>query len=369
MDYRDHPSPQQSTSHLYEMIKGLPKIDLHRHLEGSLRLGTLADIAQKYQFDLPGYEVDAFRHLVQIVPSDAASVEAFLSKFDTLRQFYQSREIIERVAYEVVADAAADNIAYLELRFTPIALAREKGFPLAEVATWVIDAVEQAKADFDIAVKLLVSMNRHESVEIGAEHIEVAIANMNRGVVGVDLAGAENLFPGAPFKSLFDRAHAAGLNVTIHAGEWAGTESILEAINVLGATRLGHGVRVLEDEAVAELARERGITFEVCPTSNIQSGVVPSYAQHPLKPMYQAGLLTTINTDDPSISGINLTDEYVACVERMDFTLDDMKQQMLFAAQASFLPGQEKAALADRLSAAFSLAEKQYPQNPNVSTG
>jgi len=348
MDYPDH-----RNSPLYEQLKALPKVELHRHLEGSLRLLTLADIAQEYRFDLPGYEVEDFRPLVQIMPDDEHSAQAFLSKFETLRQFYQSREVIERVAYEAVADAAADNIVYMELRFTPIALAREKGFELPEVASWVIDAVDQAKAEFPIDVRLIISMNRHESVELGAEHIEIAIQNMDRGVVGVDLAGAENLFPGAPFHPLFEQAQEANLNITIHAGEWAGPPSISEAIDLLGATRLGHGVRVVEDMAVARQALERGIIFEVCPTSNVQSGVAASFEDHPLVRMNEMGLLTTVNTDDPGISGITLTGEYVVCIEQMGLSLDDLKRQILYAAQASFLPESEQAALMDRLAAAL----------------
>ena len=350
MDLSDHNPPHQN-SPLYERLKALPKVELHRHLEGSLRLSTLADVAREYRFELPGYEVEDFRPLVQIMPDDEHSSQAFLSKFETLRQFYQSQEVIERVAYEAVADAAADNIVYMELRFTPIALAREKGFELPEVASWVIDAVDRAKADFPIDVRLIVSMNRHESVELGAEHVDIAIQCMDRGVVGVDLAGAENLFPGAPFHSLFERAREAGLSVTIHAGEWAGPASISEAIDVLGATRLGHGVRIVEDLAVARQALERGTVFEVCPTSNVQSGVAPSFEEHPLARMNTMGLLTTVNTDDPGISSIKLTDEYVACVERLGLTIDDLKRQILYAAQAAFLPASDQAALMDRLAA------------------
>lgn len=365
MDYSDH-NPSQSNSPLYKRLKALPKVELHRHLEGSLRLATLADIAREYRFDLPGYEVEDIRPLVQIMPNDEHSSQAFLSKFETLRQFYQSQEVIERVAYEAIADAAADNIVYMELRFTPIALAREKGFPLPEVASWVIDAVKRATDQYSIDVRLIISMNRHESVDLGAEHIEIAVQNMDRGVVGVDLAGAENLFPGAPFHPLFEKAREAELNITIHAGEWAGPTSISEAIDVLGATRLGHGVRIVEDISVARKAFERGIIFEVCPTSNVQSGVASSYGEHPLVRMNAMGLLTTVNTDDPGISGITLTDEYVACVEQLGLSIDDLKRQILYAAQAAFLPESEQAALMDRLAAALYAPES--PTGTSIQT-
>lgn len=348
MDYRDETT---SNPELYETLKAMPKIDLHRHLEGSLRLGTMTEIAREYQMDLPGNDPEAFKHLVQITPEDELDADVFLSKFKTLRLFYRSREIIERVAYEAVADAAAENIVYMELRFTPIALARLQDYALSDVTDWVIAATQRARSDFGIDVRLIVSMNRHESVELGEEVVEIALARQDQGVVGVDLAGAENKFSGAPFARVFRKARASGLNVTIHAGEWAGPESVREAVDLLGANRLGHGVRIIQDSDMIRVAREKGIALEVCPTSNWQSGVVPSLEQHPLRDLYQVGLLTTINTDDPSISAINLTDEYLRVMEHLQFSLDDIKQHVMNAAHASFLPIGEREMLINKLKA------------------
>jgi adenosine deaminase len=347
MDYRH----RNHDDEIYRQLAALPKIELHRHLEGSLRLGTMAEIARSYQMALPGYEISGFRHLVQMMPGDEPSADRFISKFEPLRKFYHSPEIIDRVAYEAVADAVADRVVYLELRFTPIALAREKGFPLHEVADWVISAVHRAEKDFGIEVGLIVMPNRHESVELAAEMIDIAIERMDQGVVAVDLGGAENRFSGRPFADLYAKAREAGLNVTIHAGEWAGPPSVRDAIDMLGATRLGHGVRIIEDPALMAEARERGIAFEVCPTSNLQSGVTPSLEQHPLRVLYQEGLLTTLNTDDPSVCGINLTDEMVVAVQHMGFSLDDIKQHILNAARVSFLPPDRKDRLVNRLVA------------------
>ena len=359
MDYRI----SNSNEELYRSLKVLPKIDLHRHLEGSLRLSTMAEIAQEYQLELPGYKIDQFRHLVQVMPSDRSTATAFLSKFKTLRHFYRSREIIDRIAYEAVADAASENITYLELRFTPIALAREGRFSLGEVTDWVISAVKRAEHDYPlITVRLLISMNRHESVDLGEKCVDVAIPRMERGVAGVDLAGAEDRFPGAPFAPVFRRAREAGLSVTIHAGEWAGPESVREAITTLRAMRLGHGVRAVQDKALLAELRDKQIAFEVCLTSNRQSGVTPKLDQHPLRELYRAGELTTINTDDPSLSGINLTDEYVVAIDQLGFTLDDVKQHILNAARASFLAPKDREALVERLTAELHPGEKVTAQ-------
>lgn len=359
MDYRDdskHPE-------LYQAVKGMPKIELHRHLEGSLRLGTMADIAREYHINLPGYDPDEFRHLVQMMPDDEQTAAAFLSKFINLRHFYRSREIIERIAYETVADAALDNVIYMELRFTPIALARRENFPLADVTDWVIGATQRASADHQIDVGLIISMNRHESVELGNTMVDIAIARRDQGIVGVDLAGAEDKFPGAPFAPVFDKARAEGLNVTIHAGEWAGPDSVREAVEVLGAKRLGHGVQIIQDSDMVQMARDRGIALEVCLTSNWQSGVVPSLSQHPLRDLYQVGMLTTINTDDPSISAINLTDEYVCAMEHLNLSLDDIKQHIINAADVCFLPEAERVALVRRVCAELNMEQKVCTQS------
>jgi adenosine deaminase len=351
MDYRNN---NNSSGPLYQSIKAMPKIELHRHMEGSLRLGTLAEIARKYKIDLPGYDVEVIRPLVQIMEGDEAHSKTYLAKFAVLRTFYQSQEIIERVAYEAVADAASENTVYFEMRFTPLALTRVRDFRMVDAADWVIDTVEQAARHFGIDVRLIMSMNRHESVEIGREIMEIAVARQEKGVVGLDLAGNEADFPGADFAPVFRRAREAGLGITVHAGEWAGPESIRLAIDTLGASRVGHGVRIVEDPDLLQFTRERGIAFEVCPTSNVQSGVFASYDQHPLKAMYQAGLLTTINTDNTSVSALSLTDEMVRSVECIGLSVEDVKQHTLHSAYAAFLTSNERDHLIGRLTAELS---------------
>lgn len=352
---------------LAERVKALPKIELHRHLEGSLRLKTLVYIAQEFGIDLPAEspEPEHMRSLVQITDQDKPSSAAYLSKFMVLRSFYQSPEIIDRLVYEVVADAAAENTVYFELRFTPMALAKTKSFALADVTDWVIRAVDRAKRDFPIDVRLIMSMNRHESVDLGREVVELAIDRIGRGVVGVDLAGAESDHPGENFAPVFKRAREAGLSVTIHAGEWSGPASIRLAVEKLGAMRLGHGVRIVEDSKVVQMVRERQIACEVCPTSNVQSGVVRTYEQHPLRDMYQVGLLTTINTDNTSVSGITLTEEYLQVMRYLKLTLDDIKQHVLNAARASFLPAAEREKLVSRLTAQLQIGKETTAARSN----
>ncbi len=349
MDYRT-----QDASPLYKQLLELPKIELHRHLEGSLRLETLADIAKQYQMTLPGYSVEDFRHVVQITEQDPHNADAFLSKFIPLRGFYMSPEIIQRIAKECVLDASEENIVYMELRFTPIALAKRMKYSFEDVITWVADAVKEGRNETGVEVKLLTSMNRNESVEVGSRIVDASISLMDKGVVGVDLAGAEHKFPGHPFKDVFQRAKDAGLAITIHAGEWAGPESIVEAIDVLQATRIGHGISITQDVDLMQRAKDKEIAFEVCVTSNLQTGSVESIESHPLNQMVEHNLLTTINTDDPSISGICLTDEYVSLINDFGFSMDAIKQQIVNAAQVAFVPEAERTNL---------LAKLDFPTN------
>ena len=338
---------KQGGDALYEQLKAMPKIDLHRHLEGSLRLETLAEIARTHKLDLP-HDVEELRPHVQIVAGDPADFSHFLEKFAALRLFYCSPEIIGRITYEAIADAAADNVKYLELRFTPRALAATMDFPLADVTDWVMAAAERAVQEFDVEVKLITSMNRHESVKLGESVARIAVDRMKHGVVALDLAGNEASFPATPFAPVFREAKQAGLGITVHAGEWAGAESVREAIEHVGADRLGHGVHMIQDSNVVDMVRERGIACEICVTSNLQTGAVSSLEQHPLRDLYNLSLLTTINADDPSVSGITLTDEMLVAINDLDLTLRDVKNHVLNAAQVAFLPDGEREQLVAR---------------------
>jgi adenosine deaminase len=324
-----------------DIYSALPKVELHRHLEGSLRLDTMLDIAREFGVTVP-ISMDGLSSLVQIQERDPLTFQNFLAKFNTLRLFYRSPEIIQRVAREAVEDAARDNVRYMELRFTPVALGRAESYPLGEVMGWVCSSVAAAASEFGIQIGLIASVNRHESVELAEQVAALAVDYRLQGVVGMDLAGNEAEFSAEPFAGIFAGLRQSGLHLTIHAGEWAGAENVREAIEGLEAERIGHGVRVLEDEAVAALARERGTTFEVCVTSNYQSGVVPDLSRHPLPAMLEAGLDVTVNTDDPSVSRITLSDEYRLVCEELGLPLEALKARVLAAARAAFLPADRK---------------------------
>lgn len=335
----------QSNTAPLNIYHSLPKVELHRHLEGSLRLTTMLDIARAHGITIPASML-RLSGLVQIQDQDPLTFSNFLDKFKTLRLFYRSPDVIHRVTREAVQDAARDNIRYMELRFTPVALSRAEGFPLHDVMDWVVDSSREAAKEFGIQVKLIASVNRHESLELAEQVAWLAAGHIDRGLVGLDLAGNEAEFPAAPFVGVFKEARQAGLHITIHAGEWGPASNVREAIEDFGAERIGHGVRVLEDDDVTALAAERGSVFEVCITSNYQSGVVPDMGRHPLASMLNQGLRATINTDDPSVSRITLSHECQSACEDLGIPLATIKQCVLTAAESAFLPDDERAQLA-----------------------
>jgi adenosine deaminase len=341
-------TPQQtmprSALELRQVLRNLPKVDLHRHLEGSLRLETLAEIAQEHGIDLPSYNIEQLRPYVQFTDEEPG-FHRFLEKFKLLRRFYTTGEAVRRVAYEAVVDAAADNVKYLELRFSPSALAHAQSFPLHEVTEWVIGAVAQAQADTGVIARLLCAVVRHDSYDLARQVIEVAIAYRDRGVVGVDLTGDEVHFPAAPFAPLFKRAADHGLGITIHAGEAGGAANVREAVEILQAQRIGHGIRSIEDSHVVQLLRQRNVALEVCPTSNLQTGVVDNFGLHPLRDLYVLGVNVTINTDDPSVSDTSLTDEYMVAMMGLGVSLRDLRMCTRNSIRAAFLPVEEKQAL------------------------
>lgn len=331
----------RSTLELRRVLHALPKVELHRHLEGSLRLETLAEIAQEHGIDLPSYNIEQLRPYVQFTDEEP-DFHRFLEKFKLLKRFYTTREAVKRVAYEAVIDAAADNVKYLELRFSPAALAHAQNFPLHEVTEWVIEAVNQAQAETGIWVRLLCTAVRHDSYDLARQVIEVAIAYRNQGIVGVDLAGDEVHYSAKPFAPLFKRAADYGLGITIHAGEAGKASNVREAVEVLNAQRIGHGIRAIEDSNVVQLLRQRNVALEICPTSNLQTGVIDNFGLHPLRDLYILGVKVTVNTDDPSISDTTLTDEYMVAVMGLGVSLRDLRICMRNSIRAAFLPPVEK---------------------------
>jgi adenosine deaminase len=270
-------------------------VDLHRHLEGSVRFGTFAELARETGLDLPRRELRRRTSMRGETPGFLR----FLSKFELYRGLYPSREWIERVAFEAAEDARREGVDRLELRFSPTHFGRRMKAKGDDVAAWVAAGARRAMP----GVSFVATYGRDFGVKGNAPTTR---AVQGADVFsGLDLAGDEAA-PAAPFAPLFRRLK---LPATIHAGEGGGARNVREAIERFGALRIGHGLRVLEDPDVVDLARRKDVVFEVCLTSEIQTGAAPSWRRHPGMAMLRAGLAVTLNTDDPSICGTSIPAE------------------------------------------------------------
>ena len=241
-----------------------------------------------------------------------------------------------RIAQELVLDLKDDNVIYAEVRFAPL-LHTKKGLSKEEV----VEAVLEGLKDNDLKVNLILCMMRHFSFEDNLKTIELASKYLDKGVIAVDLAGAEAKYPTANFERLFQIAKDKNIPFTIHAGEADGKDSILSAIS-FKTKRIGHGVGCIEDNEVLNLIKENNITLEVCPTSNIQTNIFENYYDHPIKKLYDMDILVTINVDNMTVSNINLTQEYEKLVQNFNFTLEDLKKMNINAINAAFLSDELK---------------------------
>ncbi len=314
----------------HEVFRSLPKIDLHRHLEGSVRFDTLRELAREVGLNISARELRRSTTMAGQRPG----FRRFLSKFSIYRGLYPSREWVERVAYEAVEDARRDGIVYLELRFSPAHFARRMKARGEDVADWVAGSARRA----GVAVGFIATFGRDFTLE---ENEPTFRAVEGTDVFsGLDVAGDE-AHSALPFLPFFKRA---GLPVTIHAGETGRPENVIEAVERFGARRIGHGLAVLRDPRAVDLASRRRVVFETCLTSEIQTGAARSWARHPVRRMIDEGLLVTVNTDDPSVCGTSLGMEY-SMARRAGISLGDLRAAALAAADSSFLPVTERARL------------------------
>jgi adenosine deaminase len=326
------------------MRNGYPLVELHRHLDGNVRLATLLDLARRHGLTLPAWTEEGLRPHVQVT-EPVPSLVSFLAKFALLRRVMVDLDAVRRIARENVEDAAREGIDHMELRFSPWFMAEEHRLDPAAVTGAVCDGIAQATARLPVSVALIGILSRTYGPEVASRELAAILAHRDRGIVALDLAGDEAGFPGELFVEHFARARDAGMKLIAHAGEAAGPASVRQAVEGLGACRIGHGVRAIEDPATVDLLLERGIALEVCPTSNVQTSTVPSYREHPLPRFLDLGVKVTLNTDDPSISGIDLAHEYRVAQEEMGLSEAALRRLQENALEAAFLTEERKAEL------------------------
>ena len=324
----------------------IPFIDLHRHLDGNVRLETILDLGHKHNIQLPAWDTEGLRPYLQVT-NPQPGVMAFIAKFKWMIAVMVDYDACRRIAYENVEDARNEGIDYIELRFSPWFMAETHALDPAGVVEAVVDGVKAGRRDFGIPVNLIGILSRTYGQKTAAKELD-ALQSQRDHIVALDLAGDEANFPGEWFCEHFRRARETGWQVTVHAGEIAGPESIWQAIRELGAQRIGHALRAVEDTALLDYMAKHKIGIESCLTSNVQTSCVPDYPSHPLRLFLEKGILATINTDDPGISGIDLPYEYNIAAPKAGLSAEQIQQAQSNTLEVAFLTNAEKDDLANQ---------------------
>lgn len=331
-----------------EQLRRIPKAELHCHLDGSVRPQTLLELGRECKVPMPRDSADALRDYMLV--SDAKSLEDYLKRFEVTVSVMQTADAIERIAYELGCDAAADGVRYIEVRNAPILNSRGK-LEMGEALEAQIKGLARAEKECGIIARSIVCSLRQLPPETSLELAQLAVAYKNKGVVAFDLAGGELGFPASAHADAFAYARKHNLAVTIHAGEGDGARSVRDAVHKCGAHRLGHATRLIEDPELTQYVNDRRIGLEICLTSNVQTHAAKSYEAHPLRKYFDQGMNLTLNTDNRLMSGTTLTDEYVYAAKHLDFSFDELCTLALNGFESAFLPWQQRVDLLNAMSA------------------
>ena len=315
------------------MIENLKKIELHLHLDGSVRVSTIEELLDKNNLE---------KELV--VDENTKSLTDYLKKFDLPIKVMQSKENLIRISKELCEDLIKDNVIYAEIRFAPNFHTKE-GLSLDEVVSSVLLGLDNK----NIKTNLILCMMRGDSYENNKNIIDLAIKYRNKGVCGIDLAGDEAKYSTSLYKNLFSYALGNNLNITIHAGEAGTSKEVKDAISY-GAKRIGHGIKIINDDEVINLVKQKQIPLEICPTSNVQTCNVDNIMNHPIKKLFDRNILVTINTDNRTVSNTSLNKEYKLLEEYLNFTREDFIKMNLIAIDKSFLTDDKKEELKKKIT-------------------
>jgi adenosine deaminase len=333
-----------------ELLRSLPKVLLHEHLDGVLRPGSVIELARDAGYS--GLPTADPQELAQWFHRGAnqGSLAKYLEGFAHTIAVMQTEEALERVAYEQAEDLSKDGVVYFETRFAPI-FHTQKGLTHQQVVSSVLKGLERGRKDFGIASGLIICAMRN--MDVSLEMAELAVDFRERGVVGFDLAGEEGGYPPKKHVDAFHYIQRQNFNITIHAGEGYGKESIWQAIQYCGAHRIGHGTRLIDDIAVvdgravklgdlAQYVLDKRIPLEICLISNVHTGATPSLGEHPFKILYQEKFRVTLNTDNRLMSSTSMTQEFEAAAETFGLSLDDFEKITINAMKSAFLPYRQR---------------------------
>jgi adenosine deaminase len=362
-----------------ELVRAAPKVLLHEHLDGGLRPTTVLELAAEVGYDeLPESDPEALGRWFH-AGADRGSLPEYLEGFRHTIAVMQTAAALERVAYEFVEDMAADGVVYAEVRFAPH-FHTQGELGLDGVMTAVLAGMRRGEAEFGVGVGLIVCAMRNESAELSEDLAELAVAFRGRGCVGFDLAGEEAGHPAKHHLAAFQLAKRMDFNITVHAGESFGPESIWQALQYCGAHRIGHGVRLVEDlvlhegrvlrvGTLAQYVLDHRVPLEVCLSSNVHTGAAPSLAEHPFPYFWERGYRVTLNTDNRLMSATTMTREYLLAVEHYGLGFDDLEKLSINAMKSAFCPYEQRVRfLFERIKPGFARLREQHglpaPRNP-----
>ncbi len=339
-----------------ELLHGLPKTDLHCHLDGSIRLDTVLDLARKQNVTLPTFDRGELFRLLYAGGDHVSSLDDYLRAFDITLSVMQTEEALERAAYELAEDAHAENVRYLEVRYCPM-LHLHSGLRPAQVVEAVLRGLRSAKRELGIRYGVILCAIRSFGPDSSLRIAELCVAFKNRGVVGFDLAGAEENFPAKAHQKSFQLVIDNNINCTAHAGESFGPDSVHQAIHKCGAHRIGHGTRLVESGDLLNYVNDHRIPIEVCPSSNLQTRAAKSWETHPVDFYVDYGLRVTINTDNRLMSDTTVTKELQLCHRHYGWSLATIKEIIIAGFKSAFMPYREKADLLLEISKALAKVE------------
>jgi adenosine deaminase len=320
-------------------LKAMPKVDLHRHLEGCVRLSTVIDLAREAGADLPAWTAEELAPHAQVT-WPLGSLEEALARFGIYQRSFRSYDACRRIGREAVEDLAADNVRVAELRYSPDFLCSPAGLDWDGALEAIQGGVQEA-AGSDVAVGLIAIISRDYGMDSARRTVDWTIRHRD-AFVGFDIAGPEVGYPASRYAEILGPVRQAGLGLTVHYGESGSPEYPREAIEALGPDRLGHGVSVAWDPAVTRMAIDHGVALEMCPTSNFLTQAVATVADHPARRLLREGVRVTLNTDNPGLMAIDLTHEYEVARAELRFTDQDVRAAVVHALEASFLPEETK---------------------------
>ena len=346
---------------IVEWLRRMPKAELHCHLDGSLRPTTLLELSREQEQPLSVGTAPALGDWMRV--DDAHNLTEYLARFEITLAVMQDAVSLERIAHELVMDAALDGVRYIEVRFCP-ALNTRRGLSLDDVVAAVVRGLARGEVETGTKARVIICALRSLPWPHAMQMAELAVAFKPQGVVAFDLAGGELGNPAHAHAPAFDYARANFLAVTVHAGEGDGAHSIREAVLRCATDRIGHGTRLHEDPALETYVIDQQIPLEVCPTSNVQTRVVPTFAEHPLLRYHRLGAVVTISTDNRLMSGVTLTDEYVRCAQHLALSMAELTTLSLSAFRAAFLPHATRQQLLD--AAARDIAQLVADASPDL---